>query len=623
MISKTVYIKGTAFLWGSRTKPQKEIGAGKTMPIRQPIVCVLGHVDTGKTLLLDKIRKSSVQAREVGGITQHIGASFFPLDTLVDICGPLLGRSKGKIQIPGILVVDTPGHEAFANLRKRGGGAADIAVLVIDVLKGFEAQTYESLDILKARKTPFLVVVNKIDRIPGWLSQPEKFFLESYQSQDPYVREDFDNRLYTIMGTFSTLGFQSDRFDKIKDFTRIIALVPASAKTGEGVPELLSVLVGLTQQYLKTRLQVTEGAGKGTVLEVKEEAGLGMTVNAIVYDGVLRKGDTIVVGGKEKPIVTKVRAVLLPKPLDEIRDPRDKFSSVDLVSAASGIKIAAPDLDTALAGAPLYVVPSEEQTGEFVRIVSEEVEKVKIATDVDGVVLKTDALGSLEAIAEILKREDVPIRLADVGDVSKRDVVEADVVKEREPLYGAILAFNVRVLPDAEEEARDRRVRIFQHKLIYHLIDEFVDWVRRERDKLVLEEFDRLVRPGKIRMLPGYVFRKAKPAIVGVEVLGGWIEPKVVLVKDDGEGVGEIVQIQDRGKAVSEAGAGMQVAVSLDKPVVGRHIHEKDVLYVRVPEAHAKMLLTKFQDRLTAEELEVLNEYVELMKKKTTPFWAA
>ncbi len=593
------------------------------MPTRQPIVCVLGHVDTGKTLLLDRIRKSSVQAREVGGITQHIGASFFPLDTLMELCGPLLGRLKGKIRIPGLLVIDTPGHEAFANLRKRGGGVADIAILVIDVLKGFEAQTHESLDILRARKTPFLVGVNKIDRIPGWLSHPEKLFWESYQSQDPYVREDLDNRLYTIMGIFSTIGFQSERFDKIKDFTRAVALVPVSAKTGEGVPELLSVLVGLTQQYLRMQLQVMEGPGKGTVLEVKEEAGLGVTVNAVVYDGILRKGDTIVIGGKEKPIVTKVRAVLLPKPLDEIRDPRDKFSSVDLVSAASGIKIAAPDLDTALAGAPLYVVPSEEQVEEFVKIVSEEVEKVKIATDVDGIVLKTDALGSLEAVAESLKGENVPIRLADVGDVSKRDIMEANVVKEHEPLYGSVLAFNGKLLPDAEEEARDRGIRIFQHNVIYHLIDEYVEWLRNERDKSALEEFDQLVRPGKIRILPGYVFRKAKPAIVGVEVLAGRIKPKVVLVKEDGENVGEIMQIQDKGKAVSEAVTEMQVAVSLEKPIVGRHIIEKDVLYVRVPEAHAKALLTKFQSHLTNDELEALNEYVELMRSKTTPFWAA
>jgi translation initiation factor 5B len=593
------------------------------MPTRQPIVCVLGHVDTGKTLLLDKIRKSSVQAREVGGITQHIGASFFPLDTLVGICGSLLASLKGKIQIPGLLVIDTPGHEAFANLRKRGGGAADIAILLVDVLKGFEAQTYESLDILKARKTPFLAAVNKIDRIPGWKSQPEKLFLDSYASQDTPVREDLDNRLYAVMGTFSTLGFQAERFDRVKDFTRTIALVPVSAKTGEGIPELLSVLVGLTQQYLKTQLQVTKGPGKGTVLEVGEEPGLGITVNAIIYDGILKRGDIIVVGGKEDPIVTRVRAVLLPKPLDEIRDPRDRFSAVTSVSAAAGIKIAAPNLETALAGAPLYVVPSDHRTQEFVTMVSEEIEKAKIATDVEGVVLKTDALGSLEAIAERLKQEAIPIRLADVGDVSKRDVVEANVVKEHEPLYGAILAFNVRILPDAEEEAKDRNVRIFQHNVIYHLIDDFTEWLRSERDKAALEEFDQLVKPGKIRLLPGYVFRKAKPAIVGVEVLAGRIRPRLTLVKKDGEEVGEIMQIQEQGKAVSEATAKAEVAVSIDKPVVGRHINEKDVLHVRVPESHAKMLSTKFRERLTAEELDALKEYIELMRKRTTPFWGA
>lgn len=592
------------------------------MPIRQPIVCVLGHVDTGKTLLLDKIRKSSVQAREVGGITQHIGASFFPLDTLIEICGPLLGGQESRVKIPGLLVIDTPGHEAFANLRKRGGGAADIAILLIDVLRGFEAQTFESLDILKARKTPFLVAVNKIDRLPGWNSHTEKLLIESYESQNHYIREDFDNHLYTIMGTFSTNGFRAERFDKIKDFTRSVALVPVSAKTGEGIPELLSVLVGLTQEYLKDKLSVTDGPGKGSVLEVKEEAGLGMTVNAIIYDGILRRGDTIVVGGKEKPIATKVRAILLPKPLDEIRDPRDRFSSVDLISAASGVKIAAPDLDTALAGAPLYVVPSEEQIQEFLKLVSEEVEKVKIATDINGIVLKTDALGSLEAIAEILKREGIPIRLADIGDVSKRDIVEAKIVKDYEPLFGAVLAFNVRVLQDAAEEAKDNRVRIFQHNIIYHLIDEFVDWITSERNLRATEEFDSLVKPAKIRIMRGYIFRKARPAIVGVEILAGRIRPKMTLVNENGEDVGEIKQIQDRGEAVSEAMTGKQVAISLDKPVVGRNINEGDVFYVRVPEAHTKTLLTKLRDNLTSEELEALNEYVQLMRKKTNAFWA-
>jgi translation initiation factor 5B len=555
-------------------------------------------------------------------MTQHIGASFFPASTLRELTRPLLKQLKTRIAVPGLLVIDTPGHEAFVNLRKRGGAAADIAILVVDVLRGFEAQTYECIDILKTRKTPFLVAANKIDRLPGWVAKPDQPFLKSYQSQDTYVRQDFDEHLYTIMGTFSQLGFRADRFDKITDFTKTVAIVPVSAKTGEGIPELLAVLVGLTQQFLRKLLRTTKGAAKGTVLEVKEEPGLGITINTIIYDGVLRKGDTIVVGGRDKPIVTKIRAVLLPKPLDEIRDPRDKFSSVDEVAAASGVKIAAPELEGAVAGAPLYAVPSEDRVDEFVQMVLEEVQRLRIATDIEGVVLKTDTLGSLEAIAEILRTNNVPIRLADVGDVSKRDVTEAAVVREREPLYGAVLAFNSKVLPDAQTEAHNRSVPLFEHNVIYHLVDNYMDWMKKEQEARSAEEFEKFVTPAKLKVLPGFVFRRAKPAIFGVEIVTGTIKSKTPVVGADGEDLGEILQIQDKGKAVSEAGTGMQVAVSLEKPVFGRQINEGDTLYAKVPESHARAMLTKFQTRLSPQELEALNEYVNFMRKKI-PFWAA
>ncbi len=593
------------------------------MPIRQPIVCVLGHVDTGKTLLLDKIRKTSVQAREAGGITQHIGASFFPFETLKELVGPLLSMIKGEIEIPGLLVVDTPGHEAFTNLRKRGGGVADIAVLVIDILRGFETQTYECLEILKARKTPFLVAANKIDRIPGWNSLSDTLFLKTYDRQDRYVREDLDNRLYKILGDFSRLGFKADRFDRVKDFTKTIAIVPTSAKTGEGITELLAVLVGLAQQYLKESLQTTEGAAKGTVLEVKEEPGLGLTINTIIYDGILRKDDSIVVGGKENSIVTQIRAILVPRALDEIRDPRDRFASVDSVCAAAGVKIVAPDLEGALAGAPLYAVPDNEEAEKYAQLVSLEIERIRIITDIDGVVLKADTLGSLEALAESLRQKDVPIRLADVGDVSKRDVVEANVVRGHEPLYGVVLAFNVKVLSDAKEEAATSGVQIFRERIIYRLVDDYLTWLRAQRRKKVERELERLVMPGQVRILQGYVFRKAKPAIVGVEVLAGRIRPKYRLVRDeDGNEVGEIQQIQEKGEVLPEADQGMQVAISMEKPVVGRHIFENDLLYVKVPENHAKMLLTEFIDELSIGEQEALKEYVQIMRKKI-PFWAA
>ncbi len=591
------------------------------MPIRQPIVCVLGHVDTGKTSLLDELRKTSVQAREAGGMTQHIGASFFPVETLKQLIGPLLSAFKGGIEIPGLLIVDTPGHEAFTNLRRRGGSVADIAILVVDILKGFEAQTFECIEILKARKTPFIVAVNKIDRIPGWKAQKSKPFLKSYESQSSFVREDFDNRLYQVMGEFSRLSFKTDRFDHIKDFASNVALVPTSAVTGEGLAELVMVLVGLTQQYLKKRLTTTEGPAKGAVLEVKEEPGLGLTLNTIIYDGTLMKDDLIVVGGKEKPITTRIRAILVPKPLDEIRDPRDKFSSVDCVYASAGIKIVATDLEGALAGAPLFAVPAGEEPEKYAKLVTEEVGRIRIAKEIAGVIVKADTLGSLEAMAEILKTNNVQVRIADVGDISKRDVIEASVVKTNAPLLGAILAFGVKTLPDAQEEAEKSNIPIFKEPIIYNLIDKYLEWAKMKREAKSEQEFGALVKPGKIVFMPNCIFRRAKPAIFGVEVLGGRLKPKVSLIKSDGsDDVGEVQQIQDEGKPVAEAKQGMQVAISMDKPIIGRHLFERDVLYVKVPEADVKVLLTKHSDDLTSEEQEVLKEYIALMRKKTL-FW--
>jgi len=579
-------------------------------------------VDAGKTSLLDELRKTSVQAREAGGMTQHIGASFFPVETLKQLIGPLLSNFKSGIEIPGLLIVDTPGHEAFTNLRRRGGSVADIAILVVDTLRGFEAQTYECIEILKARKTPFLVAVNKIDRIPGWTAQPGAPFMKSYMAQSSFVREALDNRLYTIMGEFSRQGFKTDRFDHIRDFTINVALVPTSAKTGEGLSELVMVLVGLSQQFLKKRLQTTDGAAKGSILEVKEEPGLGLTLNAIIYDGTLHRDDLVVVGGRDGPISSRVRTILVPKPLDEMRDPRDKFTSVECVFASAGIKIVAPGLERALAGAPLFAVPTGEDPTKYCNLITEEIGRIRIAKEIDGVIVKADTLGSLEAMAEILKANNVQVRIADVGDISKRDVIEASVVKTRQPLVGAILAFGVKTLPDAEVEAAANGIPIFNQPIIYNLIDAYLQWAKNKRETKSEAEFEALVKPGKVTVLPNCIFHRAKPLVVGVEVLAGRLKPKYGLMrKEDGSDLGEVDQIQDQGKAISEAKVGMQVAISMDKPIAGRHVFEKDILYVKVPEKDAQTMLTTHADDLTAEEQDVLKEYINFMRKKI-PFWA-
>ena len=592
------------------------------MPMRQPIVCMLGHVDTGKTSLLDKIRGTAVQLREAGGLTQQIGASYFPFDTLVAITQQLMQNVNFNVKVPGLLVVDTPGHEAFANLRSRGGSVADIAILVVDAMHGFENQTFESLTILKSRKVPFIVAANKIDRIDGWVSEENRPFMKSYNAQSKWVKEDLDNRIYSMMGTLSRESFSSERFDRVRDFTKNVAIVPVSAKTGEGIGELLAVLIGLTQQFLEQKLQVIEGPAMGTVLEVREEVGLGITLNAIIYDGTLNADDTIVIGGKEGPITTKIRAILVPQPLDEIRDPRKKFNSIREVHAASGIKIAAPDIDDAIPGSALIAVGGDMTLMRAVEEVASEMERLRVQTENVGIILKTDTLGSLEAIVESLRQKEVPIRIADIGDVSRRDVVEAMSVKYEEPLYGAILAFNVKILPDAEREAHDNKIQVFWNDIIYNLMDDYVRWMEEEREAKARKEFDVLVKPGKIEIMDGYVFRRAKPAIFGAKVLGGQITPNVNMINVEGSRIGRISQIQDRGEAISRADEGQEVAVAMPQPIVGRHIKERDVLYVDIPERHAKQLRTKFAGRLTEKQVEALKELVEL-KRKTDVLWAA
>lgn len=586
--------------------------------MRQPIVVVLGHVDHGKTTLLDKIRGTAVAKKEPGEITQHVGASIIPASVLRKVAEPLKKYfPKLRIEIPGLLFIDTPGHELFSNLRRRGGSVADIAILVVDILEGFQPQTWESIEILKERRVPFIVAANKIDRIIGWKPNPDQPFLVTIRKQVPNVINRLEELIYRLVSQLYEAGFMSERFDRIRDFRRTVAIVPVSAKTGEGIPELLALLTGLVQQYMKKKLITCDEPAKGVVLEVKEEPGLGTTIDVIIYDGMLKKGDIIVVGGKNRPVVTKVRALLMPRPLQDMRAHEGKFMQVEQVVAATGVKISAPMLDDVLAGSPILVVPSEDKINEYVKKVQEEIESVRIKTDEVGVVVKADTLGTLEAVVEALRREKIPVRLADVGPVSKNDVLEAAVSKKHREEYGVIVAFNVKVLPEAEEYASREGIKIFRHNIIYRLVEDYTRWVKKIREEKLRRELESLIRPGKVRILPGYVFRRSNPAIVGVEVIGGRIRPGYPLMRSDGMRLGTIMQIRDRDNVLKEARVGQSVAISIrGRILIGRHVDEGDIMYTDIPKDHARLWLTKYRSELSNDELMVLNEIIKIKRKQ-------
>ncbi|MDE1833897.1 MAG: translation initiation factor IF-2 [Candidatus Micrarchaeota archaeon] len=576
--------------------------------IRQPIITVMGHVDHGKTSLLDKIRNTAIASREAGGITQHIGASEVPLDVIEKICGPVLKKMGADIKLPGLLFIDTPGHEAFTNLRKRGGSISDLAILVVDITKNFEPQTYEALNILKEYKTPFLVAANKIDLITGWRAQPTYSFAESLEKQQPNVVADLEAKLYTLVGSLSEAGFASERFDRVTDVKKEVSIMPLSAKTGEGIAELLMYAAGLSQRFLEKRLEIdpTE-PGIGGILELKEEKGLGITLDAILYNGNLKSNDTIAFATATGIKTAKIRALLRPKPLQEMRESTSKFYYVDMVSAAAGVKISGSGFEDALAGSLIVSTSNPNYEKE----ISAELSEV-FTTDKTGIILKADTIGSIEAISRLLKSSNTMISKKGLGKITKRDILDAFSMRATDPHNAIVLAFSVPMEDDAKAEAEAAGVDVISANIIYKLIDDYKLWLdnekKREKDRLEKS----LTFPGQIKVLPNSCFRVSHPAVFGVEVSAGRIRPSYLLIKENGDIIGRVKEIQDNAITKQEAKKGESVAISINDVTFGRQVKDNDVLYTFISSEEIRALKFKYSDMINDEDVELLTKLSEI-----------
>ena len=600
--------------------------------IRQPIVTILGHVDHGKTSILDRIRGSGVARFEAGGITQAIGASILPLATIKAICGKLLDALKFTVSIPGLLFIDTPGHAAFTNLRRRGGNLADLSILVVDINEGFMPQTEESIQILKNYKTPFVVAANKLDLIDHWKTRLEGPLAKSITDQDATCIRSFETKLYELVAKLESMGIHSERFDRVDDFAKQVAIVPLSAKTGEGIPELLLMLMGLSQKYLSTELQIEEtGQAKGTVLEVKEEKGLGKVMDVIIYDGTLHTGDTIVIGGIEQPVVAKIKTLLVPAPLAEMRERKTRFQRVTTVIAATGVRICVANPEDIIAGVPLLSVRNSttdansfsKELEAAKKAVQQEVEEVIILNGTEGVIIKADTLGSLEALTKLLKDSNIPVKRSSVGNITKKDITDATA--NPKPHHKVILGFNVSQSSSSSNDSlvssvsEPGTIHIITSDVIYRLIEQYTSWVESQKESADMEQFNLLTKPAKIQLLNGYVFRQSNPAVVGIEVMAGTLAPKVELMNPQGKILTVVKDIQAEQEHITEAKRGSRVSVSLPNVIVGRQINEGDIFYTAVPEEHFRKLKS-YKQLLSPDAKEVLREIAEIMRK-TQPVW--
>ena len=568
--------------------------------IRQPIVTVCGHVDHGKTSILDSLRQTSVQEGEAGGITQKISFTLYPVEQLRKAC-PLIDKAGIKLDIPGFLLIDTPGHAAFTNLRKRGGSLADLAVLVIDVNEGIKPQTAEVIQILKMNKTPFVIALNKIDNISGWRKLDDDL-RRSIEMQPPRIRQEFDEKYMTLVGSLNSYGFDSDLFYNIKDFTQKIALVPCSARTKEGIPELILMLCGLSQKYLEKKLVIGKEA-KGVVLEIKKEKNTNY-VEAILYDGYLSKTDEIAVSNIEgNPIISNIRVLEEIKPLSSTFQPKEK------VEASTGIRMQLTEKVDALPGMPFvaYKKNKEEIEKKFKQQITE-----SIKTQKQGIIAKADSLGSLEALLALLKQEHVDVIRAGIGNIGKSDIISAKANLEISEIDAIIVGFNVGVDTDAQEI--QGKVKILMNDVIYRLIEDVTKFRTEKAREIEKARMMQLASICKLKILHDHVFRNTKPAIFGIKVEAGKLISGLPLIDEKGEKVGRVKNIQSENKSVQEATEEMEIAISIPGINFERVLGDKKFLYSDISESQFKTF-RKNEDLLSSKELSILSE-IEKIKRK-------
>ena len=568
--------------------------------IRQPIVTVCGHVDHGKTSILDCLRQSFVQEGEAGGITQKISFTLYPSSQLRKAC-PLIDKIGIKLDIPGFLLIDTPGHAAFTNLRKRGGSLADLAVLVIDINEGIKPQTAEVLQILKMNKTPFIIALNKIDNISGWRKLDEDL-KKNIELQPQRVKQEFDEKYMTLQGSLNSYGFDADLFYNIKDFTQKIALVPCSARTNEGVPELILMLCGLSQKYLENRLKLGKEA-KGVVLEIKKEKNT-QYIEAILYDGKLSKSDEIAVSNIDgEPIISKIRILEEIQPLSSLFKPKEK------VEASTGIRMQLVEKADVLPGMPFVLYKGDKEA--IKRIFKKELSE-NIKTQKQGIIAKADSLGSLEALLVLLKQEKIEVVRAGIGSINKTDIISSKANLEINELDASIIGFNVAIDPEAAEIKG--KVKIISGDVIYNLIEDLIDFRNKKTKEIEKTRMMELSSICKLKILHQHVFRNTKPAIFGIKVEGGKLISGLNLLDEKGERIGRVKNMQSENKSVNEATEGMEIAISIPGINFERVLGDKNLLYSDISESQFKVF-RKNKDLLTGNELRILQE-IELVKKK-------
>ena len=585
--------------------------------LRSPICCVLGHVDTGKTSLLDRIRRTNVQGGEAGGITQQIGATFFPKESLVNATAEVNKLYNYTMDVPGLLVIDTPGHESFSNLRSRGSSLCDIAILVVDLMHGLEQQTRESIQLLRKQKCPFIIALNKVDRCYDWVKHEGMDIQQTLALQKAHTREEFYNRWNTIRTEIMVESVNSELYFKNDNLKGCVSVVPTSAHTGEGVCDLLLLMIELVQRFMGNKVSLKSDL-QCTVLEVKPVEGFGPTIDTVLVNGELNEGDNIIIAGVNGPIKTQIRALLTPQPMRESRVKGD-FVHHKSIQAAIGVKIVANDLAEVIPGTQLRVIQPGMNVEQVCKDVQSEVSSILSNVDKSGVgvSVQSSTLGSLEALLSFLKDMSIPVASISLGPIHKRHMHQVVAMRRKDPKYSVMLAFDVPITPDAEMMAKENDVTIFSAKIIYHLFDRFKEYYAEydATEKKRLRE----VAVFPVMLTINSCIHANGPLILGVDVKRGnlYIGTPIGIMKNGRPfTVGKVMSIQKDGKDIGMGKRGESYAIMVanagDASITyGRHFDDTFEL-VSILTRPAVDAVKNFASELDQDAINLLRDLVKL-----------
>ena len=497
--------------------------------LRSPICTVLGHVDAGKTSLLDMLRESNVQKKEAGGITQKIGTTFMKKESIEEITKEI----NKEIKIPGIIYVDTPGHECFSAIRLCGLLISDIIIIIVDIFKGLEQQTIECINLLHEYKKPFIIAVNKIDRLNGWKSNTPNMstcLKNVLKNQNKNTLSILDDHINKICNQLSSYGFHSSLYYKNNDIKYTISIVPISAKLGFGLPDLIMLINVLSQQMISSKLTVTNKVDGGYIIEKIKDKKYGNLLSSLLINGKIKNNDCIMLLDENDNIV-EFQLKHLYEPIEglEVKDSLN-ILLVPEINTQLPFIIKCNDELNPKPGTPFYVVNKDNKTKIYElleKYKNKYLNPNKIKLEKYGIQINAKTYNSAQGLGELCNTKGIQISKIMIGDINKINLMKLNNKYENlnktkndftfNKRYMVILAYDTCVSDELLKMAEDMNIKIMTNKLIYQLVEEYENHVVK-LDKEFKNQYPNLRKPCEIKIIDKFVFHKKDPIIIGVSV---------------------------------------------------------------------------------------------------------